>query len=102
VTDVRLALVLVLAAIVLVVSFLRYKSGASERRMMRMMLHYGLDPEIARKGDTETIIKEVRRRCLRCQSEGHCERWLEGKEAGGSDFCPNAKVFEELARSAKL
>ena len=99
--DERLALVLLLVAVVLVVWFLRYKAGGSERRMMRMMQHYGLDPEIARKRDPESIVKEIRSRCRRCQSEGHCERWLEGKEAGGSGFCPNAEVFEALARSGK-
>ncbi len=97
-TDASIAIFMVLVAVLLVAWFLRYKSGSSERRMMRMMQHYGLDPQIARQGDAEAIIKEVRRRCNKCQSEGYCERWLDGKEGGDSGFCPNARVFEELTR----
>ena len=97
-TNASIAVIMILVAAVLVVLFLRYKSGSSERRMMRMMHHYGLDPQIARQGETEAIIKEVRRRCHKCQSEGPCERWLDGKEGGDSSFCPNARIFEELSR----
>jgi len=94
-----IAIAMVIAAVALVAWFLRYKSRASERRMMRMMQHFGLDPQIARQGDTESIIREIRRRCSKCQVEGHCERWLDGKEKGDGSFCPNARVFEELARA---
>ena len=98
-TDVSIAITMVVVAVVLVAWFLRYKAGSSERRMKRMMQHYGLDPASASQGDVETIIREVRRRCRKCQFEGHCERWLAGKESGTSGFCPNARVFEELTRT---
>ena len=97
--TVSIAVIMVIVAIALVAWFLWYKAGSSERRMMRMMQHYGLDPQLAKQGDAETIIREVRRRCRKCQFEGHCVRWLDGKEVGTSEFCPNARVFEELART---
>jgi hypothetical protein len=97
-STVSIGIIMMLVAIALAASFLRYKSRTSERRMMRMMQHHGLDPQIARQGDAESIIREIRRRCSKCQFEGHCERWLNGKESGDGSFCPNARVFEELAR----
>ena len=93
--GVPLAITLLLLAAFLVLLHLRYRAGLSERRMKRMMIHYGLDPEIA---DGQTIITEVRRRCRKCQFDAHCERWLAGKEAGNGSFCPNARVFQELTR----
>jgi len=98
VPDVGIAIVLLIVAAALVAWFLKYKAGSSERRMRRMMLHFGLDPEIAAQGDSESIVREVRRRCRKCQFEGHCERWLDGKESGNGSFCPNSRIFEELAR----
>ena len=62
-----------------------------------MLKNAGLDPEIITQGTTEVIIKEVRSRCRKCQAEDVCERWLEGKEIGENDFCPNAGVFRMLA-----
>jgi len=98
-SDVSIAMVMAVIAVALVLWFRWYKATGSQRRMMRMMQHYGLDPQIARQGDSESIIREIRRRCSRCQVEGHCERWLDGKEKGDGSFCPNARVFEELART---
>lgn len=98
-STVSIGIIMMVVAIALVALFLRYKSRTSERRMMRMMQHHGLDPQIARRGDAESIIREIRRRCAKCQFEGHCERWLDGKEKGDSSFCPNARIFDELART---
>jgi hypothetical protein len=99
-SDFSIAIILVVVAAVLVWLFLKYKANSSERRMMQMLQRTGLDPAIATGGNTEAIIKEVRRRCRRCESEGPCERWLEGLEKGENDFCPNAEVFEELKRAS--
>ena len=94
--DISIAIILVVVAIALVAWFLKYKAGTSERRMKEMLQRAGLDPEIATQVDSESIIREVRRRCRKCQSEGLCERWLAGKAEGNNDFCPNAQVFEAL------
>ena len=98
--DIGITVILAAVAIGLVVVFLKYKSGTSERRMRQMLQRVGLDPEIATQPDSESIIREVRRRCRKCQTEDICERWLAGEEGGDNVFCPNAQVFEELQRAS--
>ena len=99
-SDISIAVILVIVAAALVFLFLKYKANSSERRMVRMMQHIGLDPEIVNQGDSESIIKEVRHRCRRCQSEGQCELWLASTDDRANVFCPNAEVFEELKRAS--
>ena len=99
--DAYIAIILVVAGIVLVMSFLRYKARTSEKRMLQMLRTAGLDPEITMHGGSEAIISEVRRRCRKCQSEGPCEQWLAGEKEGDNLFCPNAQVFEELKRAGQ-
>lgn len=96
------AVLLITIACILVVWFKKYKADASERRMKGMLKNAGLDPEIITHGTTEVIIREVRSRCRKCQAEDICERWLEGKEIGGNEFCPNAVVFQMLAEQAGI
>jgi hypothetical protein len=95
--DFGVAAILVVAAIALVTWFLKYKASRSERRMMKMLLNVGVDPEIIDEGDQEAIMHAVRKRCRRCQAEDECERWLAGEVEGGNVFCPNANIFESLA-----
>lgn len=97
-SQTAIAAVLLIVGIIMVLAYLRYKSATSRSRMTRMLLRVGLDPELVRGGDTEAIMKEVRKRCSRCQTEDLCERWLADKAQGGNEFCPNAEVFEELKR----
>ncbi len=97
--EIGVATVMLAVSVALVVWIRRYMAAASERRMMSMMKRAGLDPEIGKHGDTEAIIKEIRRRCRRCQSEDLCERWLAREEKGGNIFCPNARVFDILTRT---
>ncbi len=94
--EIGIAIALVVIAAVLVSLFLKYKAGASERRMMDMMRSAGLDPDLARYGDHEAIISAVRKQCRRCQSEDLCERWLKGEVAGDNEFCPNRQIFSYL------
>jgi hypothetical protein len=93
------AVIMVGIAFALFVAIRRYMAARSERRMMSMLERVGLDPFIALSGDTEVIMKEIRQRCRSCATDGVCERWLAGDEAGENDFCPNAKVFETLKRT---
>jgi hypothetical protein len=67
--------------------------------MMQMLARAGVDPEVARRGDTEAIIQDVRRRCGRCRSEALCDRWLAGKVEGDNSFCPNAQIFDLLKKT---
>ena len=88
-------------AILIALGFRSYLANNSERRMRSMLESVGLDPEIAYSNEIPTIMREVRQRCRTCRSEGVCERWLDGKEKGGNDFCPNAKVFEVLRKHVR-
>jgi hypothetical protein len=83
----------------LVVWFSRSLAAASGRRMMHMLTRAGVDPEVARRGDTEAIMQDVRSRCQRCRSEALCDRWLAGKAEGDDSFCPNAQIFRRLTRT---
>lgn len=99
-TDLIIGFSMLVIAVFLVVAFLRYKAGASERRMQGMLERCGIDPGIIASGDKQAIIREMRRHCHKCQSEDVCERWLSGEETGANAFCPNAKTFEVLSKSS--
>jgi hypothetical protein len=78
--------------------------AAVERRMLTMLECVGLDSSIAMPVQPDTILecvidakmKGVRQRCCECTATDLCERWLAGDQCGDNDFCPNAKVFDEL------
>lgn len=95
-----IVMLMIVVACVFLVRFSRVKASSSERRMRDMLRMAGLDPDIVVHGTNEMIIREVRSRCSKCQSEGICDRWLAGKETGNNDFCPNAGVFQMLAEHA--
>lgn len=94
--QIGVAIVMVAVSAVLILWFVRYLWANSEKRMMRMLKRAGVDPEIVAHGDTEAIIKDVRRRCRKCPSEALCERWLDGEVEGKNTFCPNARIFNIL------
>lgn len=100
--EISVAILMLAVSIALIAWIGRSMRAASERRMMRMLKRAGLDPEIATQPDTEAVIKEVRRRCQKCQSKRFCERWLAGEEKGGPGFCPNARVFAYLGLRRNL
>jgi len=97
--EIGVAIFIVAVSVALVVWFLRDVAAASERRIMHMLTRAGVNPEVARHGDTEAIIQDVRSRCLRCRSEDLCDRWLAGKVEGDNSFCPNAQIFRILTRT---
>jgi hypothetical protein len=98
--EIGVAISMVAVSVALVVWFSRYVATASERRMMHMLTRAGVDPGVARHGDTEAILEDVRRRCGRCRFEGLCDRWLAGKVEGDNSFCPNARIFRTLTRTS--
>ncbi len=89
-------------AILMVFGFRSYLANSSERRMRGMLESAGLDPAIAYSNELPVIMHHVRQRCRTCNSEGVCERWLAGKENGGNDFCPNAKIFRILQKHSRV
>ncbi len=96
------ALVMLAVSVAMVVSFWRYKAAASEARMTRMLARAGGVPAAARQGDTGAILQDARSRCRSCQSEDLCDRWLAGKVEGANSFCPNARIFSGMARTAAV
>jgi len=97
--EIGVAILMVTVSIALVVWFTRDLAAASGRRRMKMLARAGVDPEVARHGDTEAIMRDVRSRCGKCRSEDLCDRWLAGGVEGDNDFCPNAEIFRGLTRT---
>ena len=79
----------------------RRQSKAITRRVVRMMLTFGIDEQAARDAELRLDIdmKAVRRRCRRCPEPATCERWLNGESVPGNDFCPNAPQFAAVVQS---
>src|SRR6266498_5925162 len=96
--EIGVAIFMVAVSVGLIVWFSRSMAAASGRRLMHMLTRAGVDPDVAKHGDTEAIIQDVRRRCLRCRSEDLCDRWLAGKVEGDNSFCPNAQIFRTMTR----
>ena len=97
--EIGLATFMVAVSVALIVWFSRYMAAASGKRMMQMLTRAGVEPEVARHGDTEAIMQDVRSRCHKCRIEDVCDRWLAGKVEGDNSFCPNAQIFRTLTRT---
>jgi len=97
--EIGLAIIMVAVSVALVVWFFRYLAAVSGGRMMHMLARAGVDPEVARRVDTEAIMQDVRSRCQKCRFEDLCDRWLAGKAEGDDSFCPNAQIFRRLTRT---
>lgn len=95
--DILIAIFVVTISVVAVVWFPRYKVATSEKRIIRMLARYGVDPDIIKHSGA--IIKNVHRRCRKCQVKTLCERWLDGDVEGENTFCPNAQLFNTLKRT---
>ena len=102
VLEISVAIIMLVVSITMLLWFKRYRTAISTSRTTDMMSYYALDPEIGTNGDsrTEFIMKKVRQRCRKCQAKYVCERWLVGKVKGRNTFCPNARTFRILARTA--
>jgi hypothetical protein len=97
--EIGAAIIMVAVSIALIVWFLSNLAAASGTRMMHMLARAGVDPEVAKRGDSEAILQDVRDRCLKCRCEDWCDRWLAGKVEGDNSFCPNAPIFPRLTRT---
>jgi len=102
--NIPIALAMLAVSAILIFLFLRFKANGSEKRMTRMMKQKGLNIETTRLDAPvlKDIIHDVRARCRKCQSEDYCERWLSGEVEGENTFCPNVKVFLQLAENTRL
>ena len=95
------AIYLAVFLLVTVAVFQWQQSRTVRRRLLRMMLTFGLDEETAQNADAllDLDMKTVYRRCGRCSSPDTCERWLSGETVPGNDFCPNAPQFAAAAQA---
>ena len=102
--EISVAIIILVVSVAMLLRFKRYRAAASTSRMIDMMSYFALDPEIGTNDDpqTEAIMKEVRQRCRKCQAKDVCEQWLVGRINGRSTFCPNARTYRMLARTANL
>ena len=95
--EIGVALIMVAVVAALFAWFARYFGASSERRMMRMLMGAGVDPDVAARGDKKAIMEDIRGRCRKCRAEDLCERWLAGRIEGENTFCPNARILRSLA-----
>ncbi|MFQ5626158.1 MAG: DUF6455 family protein [Methyloligellaceae bacterium] len=108
--EIGVALFMVGVSVAIVMWFQRHLAAASARRMINMMSRVGVDPRVVRickyiqqmHGDphTESVMKDARYRCRKCMAEDYCDRWIAGKAEGDNSFCPNARTFASLTRTA--
>jgi hypothetical protein len=98
---VSFAICLAVFLVVTVAAFHWQQSRAARRRILRMMLTFGIDAETARNADAllDIDMSAVRQRCRRCPAPDTCERWLSGETVPGNDFCPNAPAFAAVAQT---
>ena len=99
IVNILIGVLMVGVSLALTAWYFGYLGASSESRMLRMLKRAGVDPEIARRNDKQSIIKDVRSRCRKCQSEAQCERWLAGDAGGENTFCPNHRIFSRLAKT---
>lgn len=99
--HVSFAIYLAVFLVVAVAAFHWQQSRAVSRRILRMMLTFGIDAETARNADAllDIDMSTVRRRCRRCPAPDTCERWLNGETVPGNDFCPNAPAFAAVVQT---
>ena len=99
-SHITVAIYLAVFLVVTVAAFQWQQSKAVRRRILRMMLTFGIDEETARNADAllDIDMNAVRRRCRRCPSPETCERWLNGETVPGNEFCPNAPQFAAVVR----
>ena len=101
IVNILIGVLMVSVSLALTAWYFGYLGASSESRMIRMLKRAGVDPEIARRNDKKAIIKDVRSRCRKCQSEAQCERWLAGDVGGENTFCPNHRIFSKLAKTTE-
>lgn len=99
--EISIAIVMVAVGFALVVSFVRYCEARSAIRMLHMLGHAGVDPEVVVDDSSQPVIQDARKRCGACPSEDLCDRWLAGKLKGDSSFCPNTPILRMLRAGAK-
>lgn len=65
--------------------------------MDRVMERLGAKQSVAVRRENGMAWYEARTKCIDCVHERQCRNWLEATTSSdaGSDFCPNARFFDE-------
>ena len=66
-----------------------------EALMDRVMARLGIEPLVAVRSNQGRDIIAARDRCVACQSNRNCARWLDAAVvlSAAPVFCPNAQIF---------
>ena len=72
------------------------------RRLTRMLAHFGLDGEQLVRCHWAAL-READRACASCANVRKCRHWFDWGRRNNAPriFCPNAALFDELARKRK-
>ncbi len=99
-SHITVAIYLAVFLMVSAAAFHWQQTRTVKRRILRMMLTFGIDEETARNADAllDIDMNAVRKRCRRCPSPETCERWLNGETVPGNEFCPNAPQFAAVVQ----
>ena len=70
--------------------------------MSRMMRHFGGDP-VRIAPSFAAAVRDAERICANCVLVGRCRRWFQRHPTDDAPrrFCPNAKLYEDIAISQK-
>jgi hypothetical protein len=100
-SHITIAIYLAVFLLVTATTFRWQQSKAVKRRIVRMMLAFGIDEATARNADVllDIDMNAVRRRCRGCPSPETCGRYLNGETVPGNDFCPNAPQFAAVVQA---
>ena len=68
------------------------------RRMGKMLAHFGVDPHEATPRYWDAL-KDAERVCTHCTQKRRCDRWHDWGVRNNAPFvfCPNARLFDEVA-----
>lgn len=97
VTMLLLFAVLIAALPYLDAAWRRIGGREADLQIWRVMARHGIDPDKALA--TRAQRARAVRRCVLCPSIEQCDDWLAANARDGlEDFCPNAKLLEQLRR----
>ena len=92
-TVISVSIIMVAVAIACIVWLQGYRVASSTKRMAGMMTRVDFRTATLDDRRIKAIMKEARRRCMKCPREDYCDRWLAGEVKGDNTFCPNAQTF---------
>ncbi len=80
----------------------RPNNPRDRRRMAKMLVHFGVDPHEATPRYWGAL-KDAERVCTHCTQKKRCDRWHDWGVRNNAPliFCPNARLFDEIATAPR-